>query len=222
MTAKLASYNTTNLKVLHLDLPNLTIAYIKYITQSTFAQLDEMHIKATEGNDMLDWINQVGLENAMKLAHQLSMISIAALTFNANHYYNQSPARSESRMTQFFRLLCAMKGGREFYCKLNIDDYIPNQASIAVSNQEKVVDLTYRFGFEDFGEEPIVYVLTLHEEERYDESDDFQMLLLDIEKSSIGLQAINRLEMIIKRQGKTISIAQICIGKLPLFELLFS
>lgn len=166
-----------------------------------------MHIKATEGNDMLDWINQVGLENAMKLAHRLSMISIAALTFNANHYYNQSPARSESRMTQFFRLFGAMKGDREFYCKLNIDDYIPNQASIAVSSQEKVVDLTYGFGFEDFGEEPIVYsraVLTLLEEERYDVSDDFQMLLLDIEKSSIGLQAINRLEMIIKRQGKNL------------------
>lgn len=65
LPALLAPHINSHLKRLQLYMPFLRRGNIKYITESTFTQLDNAQITITE-IDLHDWLEEVGLENSMK------------------------------------------------------------------------------------------------------------------------------------------------------------
>jgi hypothetical protein len=148
-----ASYNS-KLQSLTLMVPTLRISYIKYITEFMPAQLNTLDIDLRR-IDLYDCIDQVGLDNALKLTNLMCRIENACIDFNADKYYQRSStSTSESKMTKVFRLVGSLKGDLKLFCKASFSDFRPNLASIDIMGNSGSMSFNYGLDRENYGEIP--------------------------------------------------------------------
>lgn len=96
-------------------------------------------------------VEQVGWDQALKLAQHMQSTPNASLNFKPDKEYYPSRTRDLSRMTQFFKVLGAIRGDRQglFYAAHG-SDFRPYATIQVVNNKE--VDLYYGLEYEDYGE----------------------------------------------------------------------
>lgn len=106
------------------------------------------------------WMDQVGLDNVLKLTARMCKINNAFIQFSADKYYDRfSSSNSEPKMTKFFRLVESLKGNRKLYCGANFFDFRPNDVSISVKDDDNSMPFAYGLDQEDYGENPLLKMM---------------------------------------------------------------
>jgi hypothetical protein len=127
-----------SLKGLKFSMASVKSNFIRYIILYAPISLDTVHFDLNYMG-FYDWVDQVGLDNALKLADRLSKSNNACINFPIGA--NPQPANNItlSKMDQFFTLLVSMKGQRKLYLDATFSDY--HHLSFTVSHYPGTITL---------------------------------------------------------------------------------
>lgn len=156
--------------------------------------------------DMFDWVDQAGLENAIRFAQHFSTLRMVNLGFEVVKAYQQSAETNTTKMTQLFSLFGALKRNRNMFCAATMSDLSRRESSIC-AYKEVWLELIY-----DIGSEVDRWDQVSDDEDDEDNSthdngdsnDAFEIPLPDTEKSLIGTEAIHYLDIQIARQHNSL------------------
>lgn len=132
----------TDQRILNLALKSLTITaptisekFIRYIVDHSPSQLQTIHL--TIDMNMHEWIDDVGMTNALDLANRLSIVDNATMIFPRLH----QSSYETSGIGNFFKLLKAFRGNRKSICNVTYLSFTDNMLSHS--------SFTYQLGFYD-------------------------------------------------------------------------
>lgn len=93
----------SNLQNLEVQFPHLTLSYINYL-KDRFPPGSLNKFRIIMNDDMFDWIQEIGPDVALDLAHYLSSFPNDRLAaFPDKEYEKQHVVDEDSKMTRFFR-----------------------------------------------------------------------------------------------------------------------
>ncbi|KAI9242975.1 hypothetical protein EDC94DRAFT_666276, partial [Helicostylum pulchrum] len=108
--------------------------------------------------DLYDWIDQVGVDNALKLAEVMSKLSSAPIKWIPyKEYRTEHENIGESDMTIFFKILNAFKGDKKVSCTASFSDFrsVHNSMMFSGGNLSFYYGLNYADLFDDGGEDRV-------------------------------------------------------------------
>ncbi|KAG2196292.1 hypothetical protein INT47_012514 [Mucor saturninus] len=188
-----SNLSRSKLKQLDITAPSLSPAYINYITTHMPKDMENVSIQL-KSIDFCNWILQLGVRTADKLARFLSKVKHVRIVCSVSQQQYKRDSNG-LKMTLFYRFLGILRAGRNMYCTGAYDDFDPNETEIKASGHR----LEFRYGLdhEDF---------TLNEGADVDRC--VSVFTPDLGKSSIGPEIINHLAFTMRRQEDEDSLYQ--------------
>ncbi|KAG2205671.1 hypothetical protein INT47_008027 [Mucor saturninus] len=105
----------SRLKVFQLHVPNLPASYFRYISTYLVPHLDSLDVEVRR-YQLLNWIREVGIKDAMVFAKNISRLKERSLEFRYP-YKNVTMEDKTAEITNFNKLLNAFKGLRHRLCQ---------------------------------------------------------------------------------------------------------
>lgn len=139
---------TRHLKTLKLDVPSVSVSLVNYLTDYVPAQVDTLHIIMND-TDICDWIDSIGINNALKLAARLNAADHTSLDFTPDRRYSRKSVLVESKMTLLFKLVGAIKGNKKTFCHSQYKEFSSVQ-DIVSYDVEQGVNFRYSLDRADF------------------------------------------------------------------------
>ncbi|GAA5799962.1 hypothetical protein HPULCUR_005383 [Helicostylum pulchrum] len=129
-------YQHSHLKELSVTFANVTSNYIEYIAKCLPKSVESLDISIND-IDFYDWIDQVGIDNALKLAQVMSKLFSASLEWVPDKEYETKHENSgESDMTIFFKMLNVFKGDKKVSCTASFSDFRSIHNSISFFGED--------------------------------------------------------------------------------------
>ncbi|KAI9269669.1 hypothetical protein EDC94DRAFT_599586, partial [Helicostylum pulchrum] len=150
-------YQHSHLKELSISFANISTNYIECIVKYLPEFVESLDIGINR-IDLYDWIDQVGVDNALKLAKVMSKLSSASIEWIPYKVYETEHENiGESDMTIFFKILNAFKGDKKVSCTASFSDFRSVHNSMRFSNRDLQIyyGLKYADLFDDSGDERV-------------------------------------------------------------------
>ncbi|GAA5811279.1 hypothetical protein MFLAVUS_004712 [Mucor flavus] len=168
-----------NLQHLKINSLSLSVDYTKYLTSFIEDGLSTVHIKVT-ATGLCDWMETVGIENGLKLMTKLGQLNDVNISFMQCRRTRKIYMLNALKMTRWFQLVNAFKGGNKAFCNVKFCGSGCMQDHFEYDALENQLYLVY--GFEEA-------------EDYEDENPLLSFTLPDRSLSTIGPEIINQLEL---------------------------
>lgn len=173
-----------NLQRLKINSSSLSIDYTNYLTRFIEDGLRTVRIEVTT-TGLCDWMETVGIKNSLKLMTKLGQLNNVDISFIQCLRTRRIYMSNALKMTRWFQLVNAFKGGKKAFCNVKFCGSGRMQDHFEYDALEKQLYLVY--GFEDA--------------ENYENEDPFLSFTLpDRSLSNIGPEIINQLKLSLSEQ----------------------
>ncbi|KAI8051763.1 hypothetical protein BDF21DRAFT_498290 [Thamnidium elegans] len=129
------------LQHLNIILESLTIGYTKYLTSYIEDGLKSVSIQVKR-TGLYDWIDEVGMEDALKLMKNLGLTKDVSIAFSESDIPRATHLSSRQRTIKWFQVADAFKGNKNVLCSVKFCKPNSLQDYFEYSSSDKQLTLT--------------------------------------------------------------------------------
>ncbi|GAA5801350.1 hypothetical protein HPULCUR_006796 [Helicostylum pulchrum] len=177
-----------SLRHLNISLPSLSFTYTSYLASYLEDRLHTVNIEVTS-NGLYDWLENVGMDVALKLMKKLGQSNNVCIFFLKSHDTQRAGLTSEMKMTRWFQLVNAFRGNKNALCTVKFCGTRSSQDYFTYNVLENQIILSYGLEYIDYhGREDGDHIYRF-----YRSLSEFALPIRSI--SIIGPEIIDRLEL---------------------------
>lgn len=200
----------SKLKYFKIVVPTIPLNYAGYITHFLPTQVQHLCV-CLRKIYLFDWIDEIGLDNALALASRFSSIEKAAFYMCLDEGFRRKSSRYSSRMSTFFLFLHAFIGDKRPYCRFIFIDIEGDPVeNFQITYSEGELHVRYPLSFDEYR---FINVL---------DGTSFEVDSPDHSKSIIGLEIIQEMTFITDDSShiKAINFINFIVTHCPDLEVL--